>query len=305
MRFERLDLNLLVALDALLELRSVSHTARRLHLTQPAVSAALSRLRDYFADDLLVSTGREMLPTAKAEELRAPVREALIFIRSKITTPATFDPSTAERRIVLCGSDYAFDILLAHVLRNLAIEAPGLTFDFIPIDVRAAERLERGEIDIHLTISNYVFPAHPRVNLWEDEDCLIAWNQGRFAQTISAAEFAEAGHAIAYFGPDRQPSIAERHYEDMAIYRRIEIKVPTFSLLPPAIVGTDRVATIHRRHAEYYAKFMPISIHPLPVPLPKITGEMQWHKLRERDQGIAYMREVLRKTAGEILTRQA
>lgn len=301
MRFEHLDLNLLVALDALLELRSVSRAARRLHLTQPAISAALSRLRDFFGDELLVSTGRAMLPTAKAEELRGSVREILIMVRSRITTPATFDPATAERKFALCGSDYTFDVLLAEALRRLSVAAPGLSFDFVPIDFRASERLERGDIDIHFTISNYVFPDHPREKLWEDEHCLIAWSEGKFAASISASEFADAGHAIAYFGPDRQPSIAERHYEDLAIYRQIEVKLPSFSMLPAAIVGTDRIATIHLRHALHYARFMPIAIHQLPVPLPRLVGEMQWHKLRENDQGILYLRQFFAACAVECL----
>lgn len=301
MRFERLDLNLLVALDVLIELRSVSKAAVQLSLSQPAVSAALNRLRDYFEDELLVTSGRGMLLTPKAEELRAPVREALIFIRSKIATPASFDPRTASRRIVLCGSDYSYDTLLSEVIRRTAREAPGLTFDFVPIDWRASERLERGEIDLYLTISAYVLPDHPRETLWEDEHCLICWSEGKFARSISEQEFAEAGHAIAYFGPDRQPSIAERHYQDLGIQRRVEVKLPNFSSLPLAVIGTDRVATIHRRHARHYERFLPITIHDLPVRLPNVVGEIQWHRLRARDQGIAYMLDVIKQCAADKL----
>jgi LysR family nod box-dependent transcriptional activator len=83
MRFERLDLNLLVALDALIEDRNVSMAARRLYLSQPALTGALNRLRDFFGDDLLIPSGRQMMLTPKAEELRGPVREALMLIRTK------------------------------------------------------------------------------------------------------------------------------------------------------------------------------------------------------------------------------
>src|SRR5687767_5141559 len=107
MRFERLDLNLLVALDVLIEERSVSVAANRLFLSQPALSGALNRLREYFNDELLVQSGRQMILTPKAEELRAPVREALMFIRSRITTPSDFDPATAQRKFILVASDYA------------------------------------------------------------------------------------------------------------------------------------------------------------------------------------------------------
>ncbi|MCW2394026.1 MULTISPECIES: LysR family transcriptional regulator [unclassified Sphingobium] len=301
MRFEGLDLNLLVALDILIELKSVSRSARQLNLTQPAVSAALNRLRDYFGDELLVTSGRAMLLTPKAEELRDPVREALIFIHSKITTPASFDPKTAERRIVLCGSDYSFDVLLAEVLRRSAKIAPGLTYDFIPIDWRAGERLERGEIDLYLTISGYLLSGHPKETLWEDEQCVIAWNQGRYAESLTASDFAEAGHAVAYFGPDRQQSIAERNYQALHVERRVEVRLPNFSLLPAAVIGTDRVATIHRRHARHYARLLPIVIHDAPITLDRVVGEVQWHRLRTSDAAISYVRSMIVDCAAEIL----
>jgi LysR family transcriptional regulator, nod-box dependent transcriptional activator len=109
MRFERLDLNLLVVLDELIQEKSVSAVARRLNLSQPAISGSLNRLREYFGDDLLVPSGRTMLLTPKAEELREPVRDALMLIRTRITTPTAFDPATAERRFVLTASDYRRD----------------------------------------------------------------------------------------------------------------------------------------------------------------------------------------------------
>lgn len=304
MRFERLDLNLLVALDALIELRSVSLTARRLNLTQPAVSAALGRLREFFGDDLLVASGRTMVPTAKADELRAPVREMLNFVRAKITTPATFVPSEAERKFVICGSDYTFEILVAHALRALAKPAPGLTFDFIPLDNRAEERLERGEVDILLTISKFAFAHHPRQSLFKDEHCVIACSSGQFGKTLTAEQYLEAGHAIAYFGPDRRPSIADQHLEERAVQRRIEVSVPSFSKLAAIVMGTDRLATIPRRLGQHYQSTLPLTVHPVPLPLPEIVGEMQWHKLRDNDQGIAYVRHSLTKFASENLADQ-
>ncbi|MGD4540209.1 LysR family transcriptional regulator, partial [Xanthomonas citri pv. citri] len=106
MRFERLDLNLLVALDVLIAERSVSAAAKRLHLSQPAVSGALNRLREFFRDDLLVQVGRQMVLTPKADELADPVRDALLLIRTRITQPAGFDPATAEREFTIVASDY-------------------------------------------------------------------------------------------------------------------------------------------------------------------------------------------------------
>jgi LysR family transcriptional regulator, nod-box dependent transcriptional activator len=297
MRFERLDLNLLVALDVLIEDKSVSAAARRLCLSQPAISGSLNRLREYFGDELLVPSGRSMILTPKAEELRDPVREALMLIRTKITTPLAFDPSTDQRRFVVTASDYAFNVLLADVMAQAALIAPGLSFDLVPTTRSAPEQLERGEIDLFITISTYMIEGHPHVPLWQDEHCVIAWSEGRFGNELSPQDFLTAGHAVAYFGSDRQPAFTESYFGQQGINRQIAVRLPNFSILPQAVVGTDRVATMYRLHAEYFAKFLPLTIHRPPLPLPDVTEEVQWHKVRHKDDGLQWLIGLLREQA--------
>lgn len=289
MRFERLDLNLLVALDVLIEDKSVSSAARRLFLSQPAISGALNRLREYFGDELLVPHGRSMILTPKAEELRDPVREALMLIRTRITTPLAFDPASNVRRFVIMASDYAFNVLLADVIAEVAVLAPGLSFDLVPTSKRAAEQLERGDIDLFITISTYMIEGHPHLPLWRDEHCVIAWSEGRYGAALSAEDFLTAAHVVAYFGSDRQPAFTESHFGQQGINRRIDVRLPTFAILPQAIVGTDRVATMYRRQAEYFARSLPLMIHPPPLPLPDVTEAVQWHKVRDRDDGLGWL----------------
>lgn len=289
MHFQRLDLNLLVALDALIEERSVSMAARRLFLSQPALSGALNRLRDYFGDDLLVPSGRQMILTAKAEELRQPVREALMLIRTKITTPVGFDPATAERQFSIIASDYAFNVLLADVFQTAATIAPGLSFDLIPTDRSAPERIERGESDLFLTISPHMIEGHPRRSLWEDAHAVICWSGGRHHESLGVEGFLNAGHAVAYFGAERLPAFTETHFAQLGINRKIDMRLPNFSSLPQAVVGTDRLATMYRRHAEFFARFLPLTIHEPPLPLPTIAEEVQWHSVRGKDEGLQWL----------------
>ena len=115
MRFERLDLNLLVALDALLDERSVSLAADRIFLSQSATSSALGRLREYFGDDLLVVKGRQMVLTARAEQLVEPVRAVLEQIRTTISVSPPFDPATCDRTLRMMASDYVTEVLLSQV----------------------------------------------------------------------------------------------------------------------------------------------------------------------------------------------
>lgn len=113
MRFNHLDLNLLVALDVLLEEQNITRAAERLHMTQSATSGVLARLRTYFEDELLVQVGRKMQPTPYATELAKPVREVLLTIQSSITAKPVFDPATSKRHFRLVTSDYLISVLFA------------------------------------------------------------------------------------------------------------------------------------------------------------------------------------------------
>lgn len=304
MRFERLDLNLLVALDVLIEERSVSVAANRLFLSQPALSGALNRLREYFNDELLVQSGRQMILTPKAEELRAPVREALMFIRSRITTPSDFDPATAQRKFILVASDYAFHVLISDVIRDSATIAPGITFELYAPDRMALERLERGEVDLILTISSYLSDEHPKRPVYEDEHAVISWSEGQHKNGLTREAFLAAGHVVAVFGPERNPAFTEQFFIQQGISRRVEVSLPSFAALPQAVVATNRLATMYRRHAEFFARFLPLIIHEPPVEMPRIREEMQWHSLRSNDQGVQWLAGLISDRAERMPKRQ-
>ena len=120
MRFKRFDLNLLLVLDTLLRERSVSRAAEQLNLSQPAMSAALGRLRSYFNDQILVSHGKRMLPTAHAQSLSPMVMKTLADIEALISASTVFDPSTSQRTFRICASDYVTTVLLVPLLEDLA-----------------------------------------------------------------------------------------------------------------------------------------------------------------------------------------
>lgn len=165
MRFQRLDLNLLVALHALLTDKSVSVAAERLCLSQSATSSALARLREYFADDLLVSKGRSMYLTARAEELIEPVREVLDRVRDTIAVAPAFEPATADRQVQIMASDYSTQVLLADALAEMHRTASGIRFDIQTMNDAPIDALERGRIDLLLTIDCAISTNHPSIPL--------------------------------------------------------------------------------------------------------------------------------------------
>lgn len=298
MRFDGLDLNLLVAFEALSEERNVSAAARRLNLTQPAVTGALNRLRDYFQDDLLVLHGRKMHPTPKAEALAGPVKRALLQIRGEITRAGNFDPATSNRHFLLVASDYAYAISLADIIAHASHIAPLVTFEVIPPSGIATERLERAEVDLVITVQPYANSRYPTRELWRDTDVIISWRDANYG-TISEEVFFNAGHAVATFGPDRRPSVTDQHIAKMAHDRRVEVLLPSFGDLCRGIVGTRRLATMHRRYAEHFAKLYPIAIHETWTPFPEVIQIAQWHKVRDSDPGVQWMLEMLENGCAE------
>ena len=291
MRFDKLDLNLLVVLEALIEESSVSGAAKRLHLTQPTVSASLSRLRDYFEDELLIKSGRKMILSPKAAELNTPVKAALALIRREITNPKTFDPKQSKRDFLIVASDYSFSILLCDLIIVCEKEAPGIGFTIIPPSKQAILRFERGEVDLVLTVSPYKIEGHPELPLLTDEDSVICCSNGPFRDGISKAQYLEAGHVVAQFGEERSPANIEVQLEKMGLTRKIEVRLPSFSMLPQAVTGTDRVAIMHRRLAEHFSQWLPISIHPIPIEVPLIEEIAQWHQTKDSDLAVQWLVE--------------
>jgi DNA-binding transcriptional LysR family regulator len=295
MRFDRLDLNLLVALDVLIEERNVSVAAKRLHLSQPAVSGALNRLREFFGDELLVQVGRQMVLTSKAEELAPAVQEALMLIRTRITTPARFDPATAERRFRVIASDYVFTVMLSETFAKLGETSPGITFELMGPEPRTIELLERGEADLLITIDTHIKSEFPSVFLFEDTHAVICWSGSDYAAGVDAQQFSAAGHAVSYIGPARFQAFAEIFFDRHKVERRGEMYVPSFTMLPQAVIGTQRLATLQRRYAEYWARHLPIVVHPVPFDMPKLREAAQWHPMREKDAGLAWLVDIIQK----------
>lgn len=292
MRFDGLDLNLLVALEALIEERHVSAAARRIHLSQPAVTGALKRLREYFHDELLVQRGRRMFLTPKAEALAEPVHRALLQIRSEITRAGSFNPATTSRHFVISASDYAYTILLADVVVKAASLAPAVTFEIVPPSEQANKRFDHAEIDLLLTVDTLALPGHAFTELWRDEEVIISWRDAGFKH-IDKDTFLTCGHAVATFGLERKPSIADSHMDRNGWKRRVEIQVAEFGGLCQAVVGTQRLATMHRRYAMHFAKLYPITLHQTWEPFPAIIEGMQWHNVRDVDPGLQWLAGLL------------
>lgn len=301
MHFRNLDLNLLVALDALLAERNITRAGKRLHLTQSAMSGALARLRDYFGDELLVQIGRRMLPTPLGESLIEPVRQALLDIQSAIITKTTFDPKTSKRQFKLMMSDYAATVLMSAAIPRIEALAPRIRLDVLSNDVDSpSEELERGSVDFLIMPQQYLLMDHPSERLFEDEYTCVGWVENPLlpsGERLSLEDYLALGHVVAQFGTARGVMFDEWLVDRMGFERRVEVVVMNFTSVFPSIVGTRRIATIHRRLAQFYAQYLPLRLFELPLDAPPFAEAVQWHRHFCADPGTLWMRRMLHDAA--------
>ncbi|VWD35671.1 LysR family transcriptional regulator [Burkholderia contaminans] len=293
MRFNKLDLNLLVALDALLSEQNISRAAEKIHLSQSAMSNALSRLREYFNDELLVQVGRKMEPTPRAEALKDAVRDILVRVDATVTAQPEFVPGRSNRLFRLFVSDYTVTTLMPHLLALAYQQAPGIRFELRPQITYPHRMLERGEADLLIIPKEYCSTEHPAEVLLEETYCCAVWDQSHLANgDMTTERYMAAGHIVVQVG-EGQSALEDWFMQRLGVVRRVEAS--TFSFVSPAhlLVGTDRIATMHRRLAQQAMRSLPIAMRDVPVPVPTMEQAMQWHKHRTSDPGLSWLRTLL------------
>lgn len=297
MRFKGFDLNLLVALDALLSERSVSRAAARLNLTQPAASAALGRLRTYFNDDILQSSGKRMLPTAHAESLAPILQDVLQGIEQLISASTVFEPAASQRRFRICASDYITTVLLTPLLPHIEREAPGVSLQIVQPSARVSQQFQQGDMDLMLVPEDYVAPDHPAELLFEERYVVVGWSENpALTETLTEESFLSSGH-VAVELAEQASTFAETQLRKLGYNRRIEVIAPFFSAMPSMLPGTLRLAVMHERLARALTPGLPLKVTALPFPFPPMREMIQFHRSREFDSGLHWLLGLIRARA--------
>lgn len=301
MRFKSLDLNLLVALDAMLAHRSISRAADAVFLTQSGMSGALNRLRVYFDDELLIQVGRNLELTPLAESIEGPVREILLSIEARIVNRPTFDPSTDDHTYRIMVSELTLILLMPAVTQRLALEAPNIKLHVLAQQDRPLEALERGEVDLIVLPQQVSSPHHPSEKLYEESyECLV-WNGNTsIGDTLSFEEYLESGHISVEFGPNRVAAIDGWFLEQHGVNRRVELISSSLIAPPVLVVGTQRIATVHRRLARLAAQYLPVRVLKAPMKIPPLDQMVQWHKHRDSHPALVWLRKILVEEAAKL-----
>lgn len=300
MRFKGLDLNLLVVFDALMETRSVTRAAERIGLTQPATSAALRRLRDYFNDEIVVAVGKRMHPTPFAEGLHPQIQLALRGVERAITTPTAFDPTTSTRRFRIVSSDYIMVAVLVPLIERFAVTAPGVRVEIIQPTEQAVSELESGKADLLVTPEPFLAAWHPHEVLFEEEQVVVGWAENPVLKRgLTEDDFYAAGHVTVAFGATRTPAFADSTLSRMGRERLVEVTVSSFASAPWFIEGTARLAVLHERLVRQIARRFNLAWAPMPFAFPKMHEMMQFHESRADDAGLNWLRQQMREVAAE------
>ena len=300
-----LDLNLLVALDALLSERSVTRAAQRVGLSQPGMSNALGRLRRLLDDPLLVRQGATLVPTARAEALIGPVQEALELIRRALDVPAGFDPATDRRSFRLSCSDYSVLMVIGPLVRALAAEAPGVLVEVLPRMADAGRALLNGDVDLVIEPPEIMGDTDlESLRLWDDRwECCVWEGNTRVGKRMTLERYTALGHLIYSMGGTGQPvALPDLHLARLGVPRRIEVSVESFLLAPFLLQGTDLVTLIPTRAEPFLRRTGDIRVLEAPVEFPPLVETLWWHPRATADPAHAWLRarigEVARTLAG-------
>ena len=303
---ERIDLNLMQVFDALMRERSVSRAAERLGLGQPATSAALSRLRDLFGDELFVRGLTTMTPTIRATTAHPAIRSALDAITRAINPTDAFDPGSERRVFRLSGGDYAAMILLPRLYDMVRRTAPMVDLRF-----RFAEKdavfglLEKGELDVAIGVYPRAPKSFGRMPLMTDSFvCLIRRDHPDLADGLSLDLFCRLTHILATERGD-ESGVVDTALKSLGRTRRIALTVPHLLTVPVVVAASDSIATVGKRVADICREvFETIEVLAPPIELATWSLSQLWSRQRNGDKGLEWLRDLLQRAASDAASGQ-
>ncbi|MHA7888809.1 LysR family transcriptional regulator [Roseicyclus sp.] len=303
MRFKKLDLNLLVALDHLVTLKSVSLAAEKMFMSQSAMSNALNRLRQYFDDPLLVQVGKRMEVTPRAEAMHPAIRDILVRIEATIDTQPEFDPTGSTRSFNVLVSDYSLRVLIPLVLAEMERQGARVGLNLLMQSNTPHMMLERGDADLLISPDVFTSPDHPSQPLFEDAYVVIACARGPHADAqMDLDRYSNARHVVMV-PPNvsgMSTPVEERYLKALGISRQVDMTTFSFASLPHLVVGTGRIATVHGLLVDNSGIGSEIVKFPLPFDMPRFRQMMQWHSYRDQDPGISWLRNLFAKAGAQL-----
>jgi DNA-binding transcriptional LysR family regulator len=294
------DTYLLRVFSCLMSERSVSRTAARLNQSQPAISAALKKLREILGDPLFIKDKQRMVPTERALQLDASVRIVLAEIDGLLAPAGSFEAASTRQTFRIGTPDYLAPPLMASMVSYLRATAPRARLQLHPLspgyDYEAA--LADGELDV--VIGNWPQPPeHLRMAiLLEDEVvCLVAKDHPAAGGQMTVADYLNGAHVVPLMYSVTQRGVVESHLAGLRVAREATVTVPFFGMAPSLLPGTDLIFTTSRHFAEHYARTLPLAVVRSPIEFPVMRFYQLWHSRTQHSQSHAWLRALLSAVA--------
>jgi DNA-binding transcriptional LysR family regulator len=303
MKLRSIDLNLLIALDALLRERHVTRAAERLDASQSSMSVALAKLRDLFGDELLMRSPNGLTPTPRAEELWPRVKAAIDAMEQVFEPSPAFDPSTATENFRLIVIDYIDIILMPHVMRRLRQEAPLVTVQLMqPNPHHFGEKMAEGELDLALSY----FPQAPEFlktrRLFSDRFvALCGAGNPALHKRLNAAEFCALPHVtIEPEAAQIYNVLIDETLEPLRLRRNVRMIKPSFLALPFLLEKTDLIACVPARLAQRMESMADVRPFEIPFVMPTFEVRSLWHPRSTKAPAQEWLRTLVRECAIDL-----
>jgi DNA-binding transcriptional LysR family regulator len=298
------NLNLLVALDALLAMRSVSQAARRVNVTTSAMSHSLAALRDLLGDPLLVRVGGRMVLTPQAEALRDPLAGVLGGVTKILDGASAFNPSRTERRFVIAAPDFFSTLIVPKLLEILQQEAPRVELSIVPSVRRGnAWLLESGELDVALGAVVDDAPGIRRLELCTEKfACAVRKGHPEVKGRLALEQYTRIPHLVITLGDDDGPTWIDEALAKSGRERQVALRTRYFMAAPLIIAKSNLLFTGPSMLVDYFAKLVPLSVFEPPLALPSYPEEAYWHERYDTDPAHRWLRDLLVRVTARLGT---
>lgn len=300
MNLRQFDLNLLLALDALLKEKNVTRAAARLFMSQPAVSGMLARLRQAFDDELLVRVGRNLELTEFAAGIAGRVHKCVLELDELVGSKPSFSPATESRSFSIAASDYAVLLLFGPLMRRLAEAAPNVSLHFVRLDVEAGERIAAGEIEFGIFPAALESPL-PSLPLFDDSWVCALWaGHPSIGDTLTLREYLEHPHLSFNISDPGHLSMADEYLSSHGQVHRIAATTASFTAAPFMLRGTRLLAMLPKRLGERMREAADLRLLELPFEVPVLSETLTWNPRFTSSPAHVWMREQLLEVASGL-----
>lgn len=292
---ERIDLNLFRVLDAIYTQGGVSAAARTLHLTQPAVTHALGRLRDHLGDPLFVRQGNRLLPTEKVRAMMPSVQSHLKGLLASAHAQATFAPSRLQMEFAIGFRDILESIALPRLMAEIGPEAPGVRLVSRRVAADEMEReLSAGTLDLMVDRPLRAGTRISRQHLL-DETLVVAMRRGHpSARQLSRADYLAAPHVVV--SPLGEANALDTLLGQKGVFREVRMVAQHYFAACQIVAASDLLLTVPKAYAEHVAPLLPMALQPLPIRIKAFPIFAYWHDSKDGDPAHAWFRERLVKS---------